>query len=92
LMSGDGKRGDGLRPQATAPILDSTPADLILALAVLASALVANDWTVELTGLITSRGQRKPAPADARSGVALEPGGHHNFDSRQLVLFTILHL
>jgi hypothetical protein len=24
LMSGDGKRGDGLRPQATAPILDST--------------------------------------------------------------------
>ena len=28
LMSGDGKRGDGLRPQATAPILDSTTADL----------------------------------------------------------------
>jgi hypothetical protein len=25
LMSGDGKRGDGQRPQATAPILDSTP-------------------------------------------------------------------
>jgi hypothetical protein len=24
LMSGDGKRGDGQRPQATAPILDST--------------------------------------------------------------------
>jgi len=23
-MSGDGKRSDGLRPQATAPILDST--------------------------------------------------------------------
>jgi len=34
----------------------------------LASALVANDWTVELTGLITSRGQRKLAPAGARSG------------------------
>ena len=28
----------------------------------LASALVANDWTVELTGLITSRSQRKLAP------------------------------
>jgi hypothetical protein len=28
LMSGDGKRGDGLRPQATAPILDSTKADV----------------------------------------------------------------
>ena len=28
LMSGDGKRGDGLRPQATAPILDSTKGDL----------------------------------------------------------------
>jgi hypothetical protein len=28
LMSGDGKRGDGLRPQATAPILDSTLTDL----------------------------------------------------------------
>jgi len=27
LMSGDGKRGDGLRPQATAPILDSTFGD-----------------------------------------------------------------
>src|SRR5271156_5761832 len=27
LMSGDGKRGDGQRPQATAPILDSTVAD-----------------------------------------------------------------
>lgn len=53
---------------------------------------LGNDWTVELTGLITSRGQRKLAPADARSGVALEPGGRHNFDSRQLALFTILHL
>jgi hypothetical protein len=30
LMSGDGKRGDGLRPQATAPILDSTAADIDL--------------------------------------------------------------
>src|SRR6266436_5132026 len=28
LMSGDGKRGVGHRPQATAPILDSTVADL----------------------------------------------------------------
>jgi hypothetical protein len=28
LMSGDGKRGDGQRPQATAPILDSTIATL----------------------------------------------------------------
>src|SRR5882672_10602421 len=28
LMSGDGKRGVGHRPQATAPILDSTQADL----------------------------------------------------------------
>ena len=28
LMSGDGKRGDGQRPQATAPILDSTTTDL----------------------------------------------------------------
>ena len=28
LMSGDGKRSDGHRPQATAPILDSTIADL----------------------------------------------------------------
>jgi hypothetical protein len=27
LMSGDGKRGDGQRPQATAPILDSTGVD-----------------------------------------------------------------
>ena len=27
-MSEDGKRSDGLRPQATAPILDSTSADL----------------------------------------------------------------
>ena len=27
LMSGDGKRGVGHRPQATAPILDSTRAD-----------------------------------------------------------------
>jgi hypothetical protein len=27
-MSGDGKRGVGHRPQATAPILDSTEADL----------------------------------------------------------------
>jgi hypothetical protein len=27
LMSGDGKRGVGHRPQATAPILDSTGAD-----------------------------------------------------------------
>jgi hypothetical protein len=29
LMSGDGKRGAGRRPQATAPILDST--DLVMA-------------------------------------------------------------
>src|SRR6476661_2113276 len=28
LMSGDGKRGVGHRPQATAPILDSTKADI----------------------------------------------------------------
>ena len=28
LMSGDGKRGVGHRPQATAPILDSTQADI----------------------------------------------------------------
>src|SRR5450631_361738 len=28
LMSGDGKRGVGHRPQATAPILDSTKADM----------------------------------------------------------------
>jgi hypothetical protein len=28
LMSGDGKRGDGQGPQATAPILDSTAADI----------------------------------------------------------------
>ena len=28
LMSGDGKRGDGQRPQATAPILDSTNSDI----------------------------------------------------------------
>jgi hypothetical protein len=28
LMSGDGKRGDGQRPQATAPILDSTRPDI----------------------------------------------------------------
>jgi hypothetical protein len=28
LMSGDGKRGVGHRPQATAPILDSTETDL----------------------------------------------------------------
>jgi hypothetical protein len=28
LMSGDGKRGDGQRPQATAPILDSTKLDV----------------------------------------------------------------
>ena len=39
----------------------------------LASALVAHDWTVELTGLITSRGQRKLAPAGARSGVQVAP-------------------
>ena len=58
----------------------------------LASALVANDWTVELTGLITSRGQRKLAPAGARSGAALGPRWRHNFDSRQLAFFTILHL
>jgi hypothetical protein len=31
LMSGDGKRGAGHRPQATAPILDSTKADIGLA-------------------------------------------------------------
>ena len=30
LMSGDGKRGDGQRPQATAPILDSTNSDIPL--------------------------------------------------------------
>jgi hypothetical protein len=30
LMSGDGKRGVGHRPQATAPILDSTKADIVL--------------------------------------------------------------
>jgi hypothetical protein len=30
LMSGDGKRGDGQRPQATAPILDSTSPDIRL--------------------------------------------------------------
>src|SRR5258708_19159191 len=30
LMSGDGKRGVGHRPQATAPILDSTVADIAL--------------------------------------------------------------
>jgi hypothetical protein len=58
----------------------------------LASALVANDWTVELTGLITSRGKRKLAPAGARSGAALGPRWPHNFDSRQLAFFTILHL
>jgi hypothetical protein len=29
LMSGDGKRGVGHRPQATAPILDSTNNDLV---------------------------------------------------------------
>ena len=58
----------------------------------LASALVANDWTVELTGLITSRGQRKLAPAGARSGAALGPRRPHKFDSRQLAFFTILHL
>jgi hypothetical protein len=28
LMRGDEKRGDGQRPQATAPILDSTGADM----------------------------------------------------------------
>ena len=28
LMSGDGKRGVGHRPQATAPILDSTNSDI----------------------------------------------------------------
>jgi len=28
LMSGDGKRGVGHRPQATAPILDSTEPDI----------------------------------------------------------------
>jgi hypothetical protein len=28
LMSGDGKRGDGHWPQATAPILDSTICDM----------------------------------------------------------------
>jgi hypothetical protein len=30
LMSGDGKRGDGHWPQATAPILDSTIGDISL--------------------------------------------------------------
>jgi hypothetical protein len=30
-MSGDGKRSDGQRPQATAPILDSTEASLSVA-------------------------------------------------------------
>jgi hypothetical protein len=29
-MSGDGKRGVGHRPQATAPILDSTDSDMAL--------------------------------------------------------------
>ena len=29
LMSGDGKRGVGHRPQATAPILDSTIAEVV---------------------------------------------------------------
>ena len=33
LMSGDGKRGIGHRPQATAPILDSTDADMSIAFA-----------------------------------------------------------
>src|SRR5437762_8461079 len=31
LMSGDGKRGDGQGPQATAPILDSTVSDMSIA-------------------------------------------------------------
>jgi hypothetical protein len=31
LMSGDGKRGDGQGPQATAPILDSTVSDMGIA-------------------------------------------------------------
>jgi hypothetical protein len=39
----------------------------------IASALVANDWTVELTGLITSRSQRKLAPGPAGNGAALGP-------------------
>ena len=30
LMSGDGKRSDGHRPQATAPILDFTHRDILL--------------------------------------------------------------
>jgi hypothetical protein len=34
LMSGDGKRGVGHRPQATAPIVDSTMADVGKPLAV----------------------------------------------------------
>jgi hypothetical protein len=32
LMSGDGKRGVGHRPQATAPILDSTTRDILTAM------------------------------------------------------------
>jgi hypothetical protein len=39
LMSGDGKRGVGHRPQATAPILDSTEMDLDVA-AVIAIARI----------------------------------------------------
>ena len=31
LMSGDGKRSVGHRPQTTAPILDSTKADILIA-------------------------------------------------------------
>ena len=36
-MSGDGKRGVGHRPQATAPILDSTEETLVKALGMLGS-------------------------------------------------------
>ena len=54
LMSGDGKRGDGLRPQATAPILDSTnvwsgralqEAFVELAFSGLASMYPVSDWS-----------------------------------------------
>ena len=59
----------------------------------LASALVANDWTVELTGLITSRSQRKLAPGRRPEwGRTRAKGWPHNFDSRQLAFFTMLHL
>ena len=40
LMSGDGKRGDGQRPQATAPILDFTKAVIATADAVLPQKII----------------------------------------------------